>query len=212
MHRAVKKYARVLKHQISTCWSNRHEDASALQNLRVCFLVLEDLNVDFSSCPDIQSNESLPTMNKRIKDVVESMAAQVRRLVTVEEGEAQRSMRHFAWQLGLLGKVFDAVPGCQEPVRKKTSILLKHIPWRCHGTTCMSLKVGMILVQGQGDVQHVTEVVNYLTLLVGREFLEKEFVGKFTAWYSGGLMLETRPKTVVTLVSTLRPCEVGKWT
>ena len=25
-------------------------------------------------------------------------------------------------------------------------------------------------------------------------------------------MLETRAKTVVTLASTLRPCEVGKWT
>ena len=111
MHRAVKKYARVLKYQISTCWSNRHEDASALQNLRVGFLALEDLNVNFSSCPDIHPNESLTTMNKRITDDVESMAAQVRRLVTVEEGEAQRSMRHFAWQLVLLGKVFDAVPG-----------------------------------------------------------------------------------------------------
>ena len=128
VHRAVKKYARVLKHQISTCWSNRHEDASALQNLRVGFLALEDLNVNFSSCPDIHPNESLPTMNKRIKDDVESMAAQVRRLVTVEEGEAQHSMRHFAWQLVLLGKVFDAVPGCQEPVRMKTNILPKHIP------------------------------------------------------------------------------------
>ena len=115
MHRAVREYARVLEHQISTCWSYRHEDASVLQNLRVGFLVLEDLNVDFSSCPDIQSNESLFTMSKRIKDVVESMAAQLRRLVADEEGEAQRSMRHFAWQLVLLGKVFEAVPGVRSP-------------------------------------------------------------------------------------------------
>ena len=35
-------------------------------------------------------------MSKRIKDVVESMAAQSRRLVADEEGEAQRSMRHIA--------------------------------------------------------------------------------------------------------------------
>ena len=109
MHRAVREYARVLEHQISTCWSNRHEDASALQNLRVGFLVLEDLDVDFSSCPENQWNESILTMSKRIKDVVESMAAQSRRLVADEEGEAQRSMRYFAWQLALLGKVFDAV-------------------------------------------------------------------------------------------------------
>ena len=52
----------------------------------------------------------------------------------------------------------------------KTSILLKHIPWRCHGATCTSSKVGMILVQVQGDVEHVTEVVNYLTLLWGVSF------------------------------------------
>ena len=80
------------------------------------------------------------------------------------------------------------------------------MPWGC-----ASLKVGMILVQGQGDVQHVTEVVNYLTLLWSVSFRE-EFVRNFAAWYSGGLMLETRAKTVVTLASTLRPCEVGKWT
>ena len=67
-------------------------------------------------------------------------------------------------------------------------------------------------MQGQDDIQHVTEVVNYLTLLVGREVLEKEFVGKFTTWYSGGLTLETRAKTVVTLASILRHSEVGKWT
>ena len=38
-------------------------------------------------------------MSERIKDDVESMAAQARRLVTDEEGEAKRSRRHFAWQL-----------------------------------------------------------------------------------------------------------------
>ena len=88
MHRAVREYARVLEHQISTCWSNRHEDASALQNLRAGFLALEDLNVNFSSCPDIHPNEHLPTMNKRITDVVESTATQVRRLVTDVESVA----------------------------------------------------------------------------------------------------------------------------
>ena len=95
----------MIKHQISTCWSNRHEDVSALQNLRVGFLVLEDLNVELSSCLEIYSNEFLSTMSKCIKDDVESMAAQARRLVNDEEGEAQRSRRHFAWQLDLLGNL-----------------------------------------------------------------------------------------------------------
>ena len=83
------------------------------------------------------------------------MAVEARRLVTDEEGEAQRSMRHFAWQLVWRGNVFDAVPGCQEPVRMKTNILLNtflELPW--HGATCTSLKLDMIVVQGQGDVQH----------------------------------------------------------
>ena len=151
-------------------------------------------------------------MNKRITDDFESMAAQVRRLVTVEEGEAQRNMRHFAWQLVLLGKVFDAVPGCQEPVRMKTNILPQTHSWRCHGATCTPLKLGKTLVQGQDDIQHVTEVVNYLTLLVGREVFREGVRWEVSAWYSGGLTLETRAKTVVTLASTLRHCEVGKWT
>ena len=92
---------------------------------------------------------SSPHMSKRIKDDVESMAAQARRLVTDEEGEAQRSRRHFAWQLGLLGKVVDAVPGCQEPVRMKINIFLNtflEIPW----SYMYVFKLCMILEQGQG--------------------------------------------------------------
>ena len=42
--------------------------------------------------------------------------------------------------------------------------------------------------------------------------LEKEFVSKFAAWYSGGLTVETRVKSVVTLASILRHCELGNWT
>ena len=61
----------------------------------------------------------------------------------------------------------------------KTDILLKHIPGDA---------------MGQDDIQHVTEVVNLLTLLVGREVLEKEFVGEFAASYSGELKLGTRAR------------------
>ena len=64
--------------------------------------------------------------------LVVSPADHTRRLVTDEEGEAQRSMRHFAWQLVWRGNVFDAVPGCQEPVRMKTNILFNtflELPW-----------------------------------------------------------------------------------
>ena len=92
----------------------------------------------------------------------------------------------------------------------KTIILLNtflEIPWGY----MYVFKLGMILEQSQGDVQHGTKVVNYLTLLVGCEVFEKEFDRKFAVWYSGGLTMETRAVTVVTLASTLRPCEVGRW-
>ena len=42
------------------------------------------------------------------------------------------------------------------------------MPW---GYMYAFKKLGKTLVQGQDDIQHVTEVVNYLTLLVGREVL-----------------------------------------
>ena len=63
-------------------------------------------------------------MRQRIKDDFESMAAQARRSVTDEEGEAQHSMRDFAWRLVFLGRVFDAMPGCQDLVRMEINILL----------------------------------------------------------------------------------------
>ena len=44
------------------------------------------------------------------------------------------------------------------------------------------------------------------------EVVEKEFDRNFAAWHSGGLTLEKDSETVVTLASTLRPCEVGRWT
>ena len=58
----------------------------------------------------------------------------------------------------------------------------------------------------------MTKVVNYFTLLVGCEVFEKEFDRNFAVWYSGGLTMETRAVTAVTLASTLRPGEVGRWT
>ena len=61
-------------------------------------------NVKLSSCPETYSNEFLSTMSERIKDDVEIMATLARRLVTDEEGEAQRSRRHFARQLVCLEK------------------------------------------------------------------------------------------------------------
>ena len=150
-------------------------------------------------------------MGKRIKDNVDSMAAQARRLVTDEEGEAQRSRRHFAWQLGLLGKVFDAVPGCQEPVRMKINILLNtflEISWGY----MYVFKLGMILEQGQGRrpaCDQSCQLFNSPCLVCG---FEKEFDRNFAVWYPGGLTMETRAVTVVTLASTLRPGEVGRWT
>ena len=66
--------------------------------------------------------------------------------------------------------------------------------------------------RGPGDVQHVTEVVNGSTLIAWCDFLEKEFDRNFAQWHSGGLTLEKLSETVVTLASTLRPCEVGRWT
>ena len=59
-----------------------------------------------------------------MKDDVESMAAQARRSVTDEEGEALHSVRDFAWRLVFLGRVFDAMPGCQDLVRMEINILL----------------------------------------------------------------------------------------
>ena len=48
--------------------------------------------------------------------------------------------------------------------------------------------------------------------LAGYEVVEKEFDRNSAAWYSCGLTLENLAQTVVTLASTLRPCEVGRWT
>ena len=64
----------------------------------------------------------------------------------------------------------------------------------------------------QGEVQHVTEVVNGSTLLAGCQVSEKKFDRNFTAWYSGGLTLENLAEEVVALASTLASCEVGRWT
>ena len=55
----------------------------------------------------------------------------------------------------------------------------------------------------QGEVQHVTEVVNRSTLLAGCQVFEKKFDKNLTAWYSGGLTLENLAEEVVTLASTL---------
>ena len=58
----------------------------------------------------------------------------------------------------------------------------------------------------------MTEVVNLSTLLAACQVFEKKFDRNFTAWYSGGLTLENFTEEVVTLASTLAPCEVGRWT
>ena len=65
--------------------------------------------------------------------------------------------------------------------------------------------------RGPGDVQHVTEVVNGPTLLAWCEVFEREFGRNFAEWHSGGLTLQKKSETVVTLASTVRPCEVGRW-
>ena len=65
--------------------------------------------------------------------------------------------------------------------------------------------------RGPGDVQHVTEVVNGPTLLAWCEVFKREFGRNFAEWHSGVLTLEKLSETVVTLASTLRPCEVGRW-
>ena len=138
-----------------------------------------------------------------------------------EEGEAQHSVRDFAWQLVLLGRVFDAVPGFKELVRMQITILMDRfleMPWgfmyvfklgmaleqgkwfqdenqgealgahfKCfrsrlwknqnvatqkNASATVSGIVGKSLTFGrQGDVQHVTEVVNGSTLLAGCEVL-----------------------------------------
>ena len=78
-----------------------------------------------------------------MKDDVESMAAQARRSVTDEEGEAQHSVRDFAWR-----RVFDAMPGCQDLVRMEINILLDtflEMPWGY----MYVFKLGMVLDQGE---------------------------------------------------------------
>ena len=68
----------------------------------------------------------------------------------------------------------------------------------------------------QGEVQHVTEVVNGSTLLAGCQVFDKKFDRNFAAWHSSGLTLENLAEEVVTLASTLAStlanCEVGRWT
>ena len=66
--------------------------------------------------------------------------------------------------------------------------------------------------RGPGDVQHVTEVVNGLTLLAWCEVFEREFGRNFAEWHSGGLTLGNLAEKVVTLASTVAFCEVGRWT
>jgi len=92
VHRAVKGHARELEHQISACWSHRHDDASALKNFRVSFVVLEDLNAKFSAYRETYSDEFLSQMRHRIKDDIESVAAQARRFFSDEEREAKHSL------------------------------------------------------------------------------------------------------------------------
>ena len=172
-------------------------------------------------------------MRQRIKDDVESMAAQARRLVTDEEGVAQHSTRDFAWRLVLLGRVYDAVPGFRELVRMQINILLDRFLDMIfkQGHDLVRFKLGMILEQcewfqdderqdrtesdfqcfrdvltfvwnkqtvatqknassivkgidgesltfgPQGEVQHVTEVVNGSTLLVGCQVFERSSTG-----------------------------------
>ena len=173
-----------------------------------------------------------------MKDDVESMAAQARRSVTDEEGEAQHSVRDFAWRLVFLGRVFDAMPGCQDLVRMEINILLDTFldqgekdrgranwgkllvsDFKCFSDVLTVVKnasstingiVGKSLTfRGAGDVQHVTEVVN--GLLAWCEVFKREFGRNFAEWHSGGLTLQKLSETVVTLASTLRPCEVGRW-
>jgi len=188
-------------------------------------------------------------MRQRVKDDFESMAAQTRRSVTDEEGEAQHSVRDFAWRLVFLGRVFDAMPGCQDLVRMEINILLdtfldqgekdrgranwkkllvsdfkrfsdvltvvwnnQTVATQKNASSTVNGIVGKSLTcRGPGDVQHVTEVVNGPTLLAWCEVFEREFGRNFAEWHSGGLTLQKLSETVVTLASTLRPCEVGRW-
>ena len=58
----------------------------------------------------------------------------------------------------------------------KVNILLNillEIPWGY----MYVFKLGMILEQGQGDVQHGTKVINYLTLLVWCEVSRRSSIG-----------------------------------
>ena len=87
-------------------------------------------------------------MRQRIKDDFESVDAEARRLFSDEEGEAQHSVRDFAWLLVLLGRVFDAVPGFKELVRMQITILLDRfleMPWGF----MYVFKLSMILEQGK---------------------------------------------------------------
>ena len=77
----------------------------------------EDLNAKFSAYPEIYSGELLSRMSQRVKDDIGSVAAQARGLFSEDEGEAQHSMRHFAWR-------FLFVLGFRELVRIQINILL----------------------------------------------------------------------------------------
>ena len=98
--------------------------------------------------PETHLDKFFTRMRQRVKDDFESMAAQTRRSVTDEEGEAQHSVRDFAWRLVFLGRVFDAMPGCQDLVRMEINILLDtflEMPWGY----MYVFKLGMVLEKGE---------------------------------------------------------------
>ena len=149
MHRVVKVYARLIVGALDLhllVQPSRGCVGSAEPPCRLLGAGRFECQVQFLS-GNLFERVLLHNMSKRIKDDVESRAAEARRLVTDEEGEAQRSMRHFAWQLVLLGKVFDAVPGCQEPGLNP----FLEMPWGYMHV----FRLDMILEQGHGDVQRL---------------------------------------------------------